>query len=676
MDRQPKCNGCRKIEYLVKYCKQHPPLEGRSKPVCFHNSYRELDFCAERCITCRVIRRGFLLNQATFEQVEELEALAEQIPIWVTIENGSVRVSLQENAETLCFRNKQVDLCMSTSESSESSQGRSLPIIALSERVCAGISDWARDCCQSHPECGNFNWSRKNPTRLIHILSDSSIQVVDARYIDFVQYIALSYCWGAESQGAMKRGVDGERRTVKANIGRRQQPFPTTDLRKTIQDVVILAKGIGVQYIWVDSVCIIQDSDVDWATEASLMARVYSNSYFTLCSLAASHADAALIRPRDAWKYPTVSCQLASQHLTVVGLPLDDLKQRAPYSSRAWILQEEKLSPRILYWTPQRMYWSCMTRVISEHIWNQNQRQLLHAVDEPSLTQSFLRASRDGKDLYWHWKDMIEDYTRRTLTHSKDRFPALSGLAARYQLAQDDDAYLAGLWRNTIAEDLAWRVEFPVPHHRLGGRIEDTPSWSWASLPVGISAQMSRNWEGCDDFRFIGYQPQTPYPDASQTTDGGVTTDICIEKVRKGAQITTITVQGRMRPLLRATSEECSWSDVSSRVGETPETFSFARFVDRNIHCIEPRKGQLLVYEPQRRETVYQLDYLTDTDKLLRGMNQIRCLELGEHTALLVEECEAVGNDATKSYRRLGLSLGSIRWGFFGGARLETCHLV
>ncbi|KAI1746502.1 heterokaryon incompatibility protein-domain-containing protein [Xylaria castorea] len=660
MDRQPKCKGCRRIEALIRYCNKHLPPESRPRPVCFHNSYRELDFCAAKCATCRLIRRGFLLNQATVAQVEELGAVALQVPVWATMETGRLRVSLRRDEGSFCPLNKQVELILGLSDNIEV---RALPTLVLDDRVGAEIQDWAR-ACENHPQCGNLNWSRKNPTRLIEILSDTHIQIVDARHLDFVQYVALSYCWGSSRIA--------DTRTVKANIAERKKPFPITDLRKTIQHAIVLVRRIGLQFLWVDSACIIQDSNDDRESEAVLMAEVYSNAYVTLCSVLAEHADAALIRPRNAWAYPAESCNLVGQQLSIASLPLNELKQLATYSTRAWTLQEEKLSPRILYWTPQRMYWSCATQGFTES--SQLQGQRLMTGEAPNTTQAFLCASYSGINLHPYWKDVVEDYTKRSLTNPEDKFPAISGLAAKYQVG--GNKYLAGLWQQTIAEDLAWCVEVPVPHNRLEEGVQRIPSWSWASLPMCIPAKMSRNWQECDSFSFIGSRSKIGDLAAVRKIGRDPHRDISLMDIRKGAQVTAIIVRARIRPMLRPDHKKCSWSDVVSGTG-SDQKISFERVVDCPVYCLEPFRSQVLVYEPHRREVTYQLDRSIDDKQLMLRIKGFQCLELGENCILLIERCEGdvTTDDSLGSYQRVGISMRSIRPDFFNDPVITTCHL-
>ncbi|KAI0200141.1 heterokaryon incompatibility protein-domain-containing protein [Astrocystis sublimbata] len=611
MDRQAKCNGCRRIEALVRYCDEKLSADAKSTPVRFHHSYSELSTCAKHCSSCRVMRQAFIQNQATFDQVKELEETTRQLPVWATVDHRKLRLLLG---------------------ASSGIGGESLANTAIEDQVCAQIRNWAQDC-DNHPICGNLSSSRRNPTRLIKILSDSQVQIVDSRLESLVPYVALSYCWEDPNKRMSTHKSVKESRTMGNNLARRKLPFPINALRKSIQDAIHVAKRAGTQYIWIDSICIIQDSAEDWMAEAALMAEVYSNAYFTLCLVAVAHADAPLMEAREAWRYPVEPCQLNGRNLSALSLPLRDLKQRSRWSTRAWTLQEERLSPRILYWTSQRMYWSCATQELTEH--GSPQRQW-PGPDQPSMTQSFLQASYDGIDLHPYWMDVVEDYTRRNLTKSSDRFPALSGLALKYQTSEDDDEYLAGLWRNTIGLDLGWRVDLSTTRHYLSERADGIPSWSWASLPLGTSMKMNRSWVACSSFEFVGFENSELTAIKPRVANATTLIDDGIHKVQRGAHVTSITVRGRVRPLLRENSELRTWSEVVSSHGPAG-SFSFASFVDRHIHCVEPHSGQLLVHEAHKKEILYQLDDLKVVSRILSKANELVCLEIGAQTMLLLE---------------------------------------
>jgi hypothetical protein len=199
------------------------------------------------------------------------------------------------------------------------------------------------DECRGHPECGSLNWSTKNPTRLVRILPAHQLQLVNIRDQEWVDYSALSYCWGGEASG----------KTLKENLETRAQSFHLDDLPRTIKDAISLTRGAGLSYICVDSVYIVQKYAEDWARESTLMQEVYANACATICASSATKASAGLFGEWAAWKYSSQPCMIdhCMYWLSIVELPFDTLVDQSTRSRRAWTLQEEYLSPRLLYWT-------------------------------------------------------------------------------------------------------------------------------------------------------------------------------------------------------------------------------------------------------------------------------------------------------------------------------------
>lgn len=535
----------------------------------------------------------------------------------------------------------------------------SLATRADTKAVYNQVRKWAEACSRDHPECGNLNWSISNPTRLLHITSPSEVQLVDARQdMGLVKYTALSYCWGSPDDEQIQRG-----RTTDDNFAsRHDQPFLIAELPATIRDAIIMTRGCGLEYIWVDSVCIIQQNVDDWYTEANRMHEVYANAYFTICAASVDSASAGLFHTRQAWKYSTEPCKLATQQISPRSSSFKELIDGSTWSSRAWTLQEEYLSPRIMYWTPQRMYWSCSKCFITEG----EPLSVSTTSDVSLLSQSsFLVASRSGQDLHERWYDLVESFTKRNLTNPDDKFPAISGIAMRYRRCRPNDEYLAGSWRDTFARDLAWRT--PVYLFEVQKPLHDAkvaPSWSWASLPGGHPAIMRRHCEGGDENQggSVLMEPRSEYLEEGSMAD----------LATKGVQ-----VAGRMRPLLSGHSQRQDWSDVSMPCADGQEKFSFKSYVDDDTHCIDLSRGLVLGYEAHREETVGHIDYLADADRLYRGVANVKCLEIGNSVMLLLEQCEGSDNDADqlKSYRRVGMSW-RFRGDFFEGRSRMIIRLV
>ncbi|KAK2615973.1 hypothetical protein N8I77_002694 [Diaporthe amygdali] len=462
-------------------------------------------------------------------------------------------------------------------------------------------------------------------------------------------YTALSYCWGTPDDEQTQRG----RTTADNFVLRHSQPFPITELPATIRDAINLTKGCGLEYIWVDSVCIIQGDVEDWLTEANRMHEVYANAYFTICAVSVDSASAGLFHSRQAWNYNIEPCQLASKRISIRSSSVRELIQGSTWSSRAWTLQEEHLSPRMVYWTPQRMYWSCSKCLVTEG--ESRGHSTSTAVAHPPES-SFLAASRSGLNLHERWYDMVESFTKRSLTNPTDKLPAISGIAMRYLRYRGNDEYLAGLWRDTFAMDLAWRtsvylleVQKPVCENQ---RI---PSWSWASLPCGHPAVMRRRHCGSGDEQhtllLVKSQP-------SHADEGGLAE----------TTVRSVQVKGRMRPLLSDYSRRKEWSDVSVRSADGQEKFSFRGCVDDDVYCVDLSRGLVLAYEAHREESIGHVDYVVDADRMYQGTVEVECLELGQSEMLLLERCESKynGTEHLKGYRRIGVSW-DFRGDFFDG---------
>jgi hypothetical protein len=102
------------------------------------------------------------------------------------------------------------------------------------------------------------------------------------------QYVALSYCWGNHLAYT----------TTKDNIERHKRMIPFSDLPRTLQDAMFLVRYLGLRYIWIDCLCIVQDDKADWEREAARMADVYSKSYLSIAATRASHCDEGFLHPR------------------------------------------------------------------------------------------------------------------------------------------------------------------------------------------------------------------------------------------------------------------------------------------------------------------------------------------------------------------------------------------
>jgi hypothetical protein len=271
---------------------------------------------------------------------------------------------------------------------------------------------------------------------------------------EIAPYICLSYCWGK---------IPNEAKTVQSTLERFQSRIPWTILPRTFQEAVIVTRRLGVRYLWIDSLCIIQGDEDDWRKEASRMCSVYQGSTLTIFATDSSDTRGGLFRKspeadlsRKVLDGTTSGCQweiYAAPDLIDIQKFLFYPKA-FPLFSRAWALQERLLSPCQLHFGASELEWKCQNRIVSEN-----------SVKYPSkpvwiAPSNFLALPGDKWIDNWH--EVIKHYTSLNLSFESDRLPAISGIAKRAAKSMNCD-YLAGVWRNTLPEDLLWWKAPSVP---------------------------------------------------------------------------------------------------------------------------------------------------------------------------------------------------------------------
>lgn len=612
-----------------------------------------------KCRICRVFRQSLLLEEVTFEGVMK----------HIRKTTGEVTVHWQDISDThgkpSAFLKVMIEGrhgcagVVNLGNRNEVSHLAPHPDV-LNATVIEQATNWLKACLDDHiGECDNLSFSNESPRFLIEILSPESIQLCDGKKIRICQgrpakYVALSYCWGSNFSKAELEVVN-EGKTLTTNWRFRLKPFPTKDLPATVRDSLRIIHAMGIRYAWIDALCRRQDTSEDLAT----MHHVYSNALFTLCACATDKATAGLLEQREAWSLRTEPCRLGGQWLTTANMSLNELRLRSPLAGRAWTLQEERLSPRMLYVSSSRMYWSCAKghkmelKPVSKPRSLEVQRPVYSVLDhmaDLSLSQEFLVACYNRKgDLCPFWADIVKSYALRSMTNLSDRLTALSGLAAKYLSANTTDRYLAGIWTNSLAEGLAWKVKMSVGDERI--KVDPDapkwPSWSWAALPLQTAIETDVKSARSAFFRII------PDDDDGRLMAQGREE----EAVEKGTHTKKICVTGRVRKLWEPSSGYVDWSEVSHTV-HGYEKFTFAANPQQNVHAVDLKSGRILVYENRKREVVGQIDFQHDVIRLRSGQMDLVALEMGETIMLLLEK------SAGGTHRRVGVAW-DVRKDFF-----------
>src|SRR3569833_782935 len=380
---------------------------------------------------------------------------------------------------------------------------------------------WLDDClsCRDqHSNCeAGFGHedSHFTPTRLIQVQTraDSSLEgrIYHTEQGDKLQWCCLSYCWGGDQRIKL----------LKANLHALSKALPP-DLPRTIQDAMLVTQQMGMRYLWVDALCIIQDDQVDVALEISRLPHIYQDAQFTIsASSAKTHLDGFLaprchdaVIPRYKFVIPTIYLRCAypipdtSDNTTATTAQGElVLSTREPHyqhldepiHKRAWTFQERLLSTRVIDYCSDKLRWTCRGAgtvadggsALVNHQW-------------ATLPGSEALAALPALERDKLWQIVLTRYTERDMTFASDRLLALAAAAAEFARAfgcdqrrgSGDSGYAAGLWRVALVQQMAWWV--PSYGRRERPVAYTGPSWSWAGIQgqVGGFFDSQRNEQG------------------------------------------------------------------------------------------------------------------------------------------------------------------------------------
>lgn len=262
--------------------------------------------------------------------------------------------------------------------------------------------------------------------------------------------------------------------------------MPLLSLPRTILDAVYVASKLGVPYIWVDSLCIIQGDQEDLQKELPCMPKIYKHAVLTIVASAATNSSQGFLRPRNydtQWDSQPVSLRCVDEYGNDGAIVLNDFgvwrmqKTVEPIDSRAWTLQERILSPRALVFDSSTISWICLSHTYSETDLQPTQR--LHMSLLLKESKNFFQ--KNGQDPVFSWAALVTQYSQRKLSFTSDKLIAIAAIAEEFGAAQQWD-YVAGLWRQGIQTMAAWFYDDSIGNRRPGPDDYRAPSWSWASV--------------------------------------------------------------------------------------------------------------------------------------------------------------------------------------------------
>ena len=388
------------------------------------------------------------------------------------------------------------------------------------------LNQWLLDCINHHPHCRKTE-PADLPRRLIDVgppdgTRSPRLYVREEWSVTQCSgYSILSHCWGTshpESSDFL--------RLSHQNMKLMQYKIDFGRLPKNFQDAIVITRALGLRYLWIDALCILQDSPDDWASEASKMAQYYSGSEICIAATASPHAQHGILRPRIVG---SASARLAGEGegLSVRSLA-DDVLSLIPYkyidfradrqpisyqplNSRSWTFQERLLARRIVHYTEQQMIWQCQKCLVGEDgqvgedvDWspktamvpfeltilpplreitaaneNEHGRDPDFKLRAPVKGHTGVKYSLDEALGDMGWFKLVDEYTKRSLTYPSDLLPALSALASEVQKLTKA-TYVAGLW--TVDGQISLRSLLWFSAKKNARANNGSPSWAWSSV--------------------------------------------------------------------------------------------------------------------------------------------------------------------------------------------------
>lgn len=346
------------------------------------------------------------------------------------------------------------------------------------------------ECLASHEVC-HQNDIPALPDRVIDV-GKTRWRLIDSRGMR-AKYIALSHCWGGQIELKL------ERKTNDAFRG----GLAISKLAKNFQDAMKIAQNLGIRYLWIDCLCIIQDSTSDWLEQSKKMASLYSHATLTIYAMASETSHNGILTPRNSSMIKEMSFAQpvcvpvykagrvtdSEAQLELVHAEEDweedsqNLARNSILASRGWALQEYVLAPRRLIFGTRTVYWECLrgtqtmdgfTLTGGMYWWPKFNEFTSWA----RMHAHFPRSKSRGQELLKTYYELVEFYGARQLTKSSDKLPAFSAIAGSVHPAIGGD-YIAGLWTADLHHGLVWFYERWSRHQPLPASYR-APSWSWA----------------------------------------------------------------------------------------------------------------------------------------------------------------------------------------------------
>ncbi|KAH8588004.1 heterokaryon incompatibility protein-domain-containing protein [Bisporella sp. PMI_857] len=355
--------------------------------------------------------------------------------------------------------------------------GVGLPLLLEmgTERNFSLLREWLQDCDKSHSDHRYDSANKKLPTRLLDVgdsKNSERLLLYDTNEkrgedIEWKKYIALSHCWGGATP----------LRTEKGTIEAHRKAMKFEDLPELFQDAVTVTRNLGMQFLWIDSLCIIQDDENDWQREAKRMQDIFASAYCTIAASTAKNSKEHFL-PRTGKRVVKLVDNSTGTSFNIyaceVGGSFNDDVEKGELNKRGWVLQERALSPRTIHFAGTYTYWECGSVIRCDNLTQMAKpSNLLSSSRFPMMT-----AGPPSGGAVFAFEDIFARYSQRALTRKTDRPYAIAGLERRLeQFYWTKSSH--GIIHRFLGKSLLWQRSDKALEEIKDFKMEIVPSWSW-----------------------------------------------------------------------------------------------------------------------------------------------------------------------------------------------------
>lgn len=371
------------------------------------------------------------------------------------------------------------------------------------EQTISDIKRWLStcECVQKAQTAGQ---GRFKPSRVVDI-GDSpgaDVLVTSTSELDITSYACLSYVWG---------GPQAPTCSTSNFLPSQSWMIPYGRIPAAFRDAFTVARSLGIRYVWIDSLCIIQDSPEDLRAELLDLPNIFKYAELTICASSSKNPRDGFLQQRPDHSERQITIELPEGSSGTVYMDTynwHEPKVPEPLSQRAWAFQERHISPRLLEYGWRTSRWVChcqygysgrkMLRIESKHDaahpkakHNYKYFTLFSFLNPPGAR--WISPALLDEDAFFCWIAIVEEYSSRSLTFPEDRLTAISGIAMEVQRSTGL-RYLAGVWdHERLPSFIQWKIVSPLSERQARPESRRAPSWSWAAIDASVTFQASKN---------------------------------------------------------------------------------------------------------------------------------------------------------------------------------------